>query len=78
MAGKMRARWQRPLSGGVIGVVEVGAWYNAWAGMGRLARADPNEQWHFSIIQKKSNGFELIWLKDRLPMLENFQIKYEI
>jgi hypothetical protein len=32
MAGKMRARWQRPLSGGVTGAVEVGAWYNAWAG----------------------------------------------
>jgi hypothetical protein len=37
---------------------------------------DPNKQWHFVIVQKNLNEFELIWLKDGLLLLEKFQIKY--
>jgi hypothetical protein len=32
----------------------------SWASMGRLAWADPNEQWHFAIILKFSYRFESI------------------
>jgi hypothetical protein len=32
----------------------------------------------FDLFKNFSNGFELIRFKDDLPLLENFQIKYEI
>jgi hypothetical protein len=37
----------------------------------------PKAQGHFLILQNNSNEFKLIQLKDELPLLENFQIKYE-
>jgi hypothetical protein len=37
-----------------------------------------SEQYPYRFIQIFSNGFELIRLKDELPLLENFQIKYRI
>jgi hypothetical protein len=34
------------------------------------------KEYDFSFIQNYSNEFKLIWWKDRLPVVENFQIKY--
>jgi hypothetical protein len=44
---------------------------------GRLGLAQ-KEYWHFLSIWKFSNELQLIWLKDGLTVLENFQIKYGV
>jgi hypothetical protein len=56
---------------------------HAWAAMasgaghcGPLMWATPKKNSNISIYSKYSNRFELIQSKDRVPMLENFQIKY--
>jgi hypothetical protein len=43
---------------------------------GPLMWATPKKNSNISIYSKYSNRFELIQSKDRVPMLENFQIKY--
>jgi hypothetical protein len=45
-----------------------GPLWAGWRGPDRVA------QWVFLIIQNNLNEFELIWLKDKLILLENFQI----
>jgi hypothetical protein len=49
-----------------------------WAGTGRLAWAGLKAHSNFLFIQNYLNEFELIQSKDRLSVLENFQIKYRI
>jgi hypothetical protein len=82
--GQHRARRRRKVSGGArchaarekkIGEVESGhvgcCGYSAGVGC-------PKAQCSFLFLQNYSNGFELIRSKDRISVLENFQIKYGI
>jgi hypothetical protein len=44
----------------------------AWAVEGEKRGPGRDTQWHFVIIWNNPNEFELIWLKDELPVLEIF------